>query len=100
MGQGHIGDACIEHLHERRQRNRNRDDPRVAFGPPDFLSRTNGYGITHRTLESASMKQSWAPVPPLWISVLPRLKETSSTATLVNSMPRPCSPAGSAMRLL
>jgi len=39
-------------------------------------------------------------VPPLWISVLPRLKETSSSATFFNSMPRPCSPAGSDVRLL
>ena len=29
----------------------------LPLGRQIFLSRTSGYGITHRTLESASMKQ-------------------------------------------
>src|ERR1700676_2769675 len=47
MGQGHVSDACIEHLHERRKRNRNRNDPRVGFGPPDFLSRSTRASSAH-----------------------------------------------------
>src|ERR1700730_10737783 len=54
MGQGHIGDACIEHLHECSQRNRNRNNPRVAFGLPDFLARGVSFGGAHRTITSGS----------------------------------------------
>jgi hypothetical protein len=35
-------DDCIEYLHEGRERNRNRNDPRVCFGPPDLLSGSAG----------------------------------------------------------
>src|SRR6267154_1115283 len=54
VGQCHISDARIEHLHKRRERNRNRDDPGIAFGLPDILFGSPGCGRAHRTLTSGS----------------------------------------------
>src|SRR5260370_2108585 len=55
--QSDIGDAGIEHLHERGQRNRARNDPWVDFGLPEFFFGGTRSGSAHRTLTSGSTDQ-------------------------------------------
>ena len=37
IGQRDVGDAGVEHLHERGQRHDHGDQPRIVLGPPDVL---------------------------------------------------------------
>ena len=52
--QSHIGDAGVEHLHERGHRDHNRDEPGIEFRPPQFFHGGTRPGGAHRTFTSGS----------------------------------------------
>lgn len=51
-----MGDACVEDLHERRQRNRDRNDRRVSFWLLDVRPGRDRIGRIHRSLTLGSPK--------------------------------------------
>ncbi len=47
-----VGDGSVEHLHERRQRHRQRDDPRIDRRTPGIAPDLRGGGRTHSRIQT------------------------------------------------